>query len=751
MINYPYANLFNKDICKKEWIIIVDGVGALTNAELDSDSIELQESLCSDPDLIYGKCESSILKFTVHEVAPELIGKKLTVSMVLDNHTSDPFSVGTYYVVSDEPTLDHDVRKITAYDALGIVLNIDYSDWYKALSLPMTLKQFRDAFFNHVGITQESTTLIMDNLQVERTIDPGRLSGKDILQAICEINARFGHIGRDNKFRYIKLETIGGAGLYPSDTLYPANDLYPQSSPDEIVDIHKYMNCDYQDYLTSKITKLQIRQEEDDIGAIYGTGNNTYIIEGNFLVYGKSASTLASIAQAVYNEIKDVQYYPINLNKIGDLCSEVGDSLMIVTQDKIIRSYVLTRTFKGIQVLNDNYISKGLEKRDNNVNSVNSDIIQLKGKANLLTRTIEETQSTIIDVERGLQSQITQNAESITAEVTRATGAEGTLSSRITQNATAITAKVDAEYSGSFSWELKSTGFKLKSGSSTVFNCDSTGIEISGKITAKSGYIGNGSSGFTIGNTSIYNGTNSMSSAANGIYLGTDGINLAGNFKVTSAGSMTAKSGYIGNGSSGFTIGNTSIYNGKSSLTASGSGVYIGTDGIAVGNAGFMVTKEGAISIGISASSTNALDIWGSINFKSTGSLIKQGGNELMGYASSGVTFPVAGGYTYSSAYGIYMSAGRLCVHDSWCIRNGSFTATSSKDIIYLSGGTLYVTGAGNVRLGQASGKVGFFGTSPIAKKTVSNATYTSSTTAKTVGDDLNALKTALRDYGLIG
>ena len=91
--------------------------------------------------------------------------------------------------------------------------------------------------------------------------------------------------------------------------------------------------------------------------------------------------------------------------------------------------------------------------------------MQLKGKSNTLERSIEETKSTIVDVEKGLQSQITQtateirsevknttdglssritqNASSITAEVNRATSAEGTLSSKISQTADSITVEVN--------------------------------------------------------------------------------------------------------------------------------------------------------------------------------------------------------------------------------------------------------------------------------------------------------------------
>ena len=39
------------------------------------------------------------------------------------------------------------------------------------------------------------------------------------------------------------------------------------------------------------IEAVQLRQEEDDIGAIYGKGN-CLVIEGNFLLYGKGDEEL---------------------------------------------------------------------------------------------------------------------------------------------------------------------------------------------------------------------------------------------------------------------------------------------------------------------------------------------------------------------------------------------------------------------------------------------------------------------------
>lgn len=125
------------------------------------------------------------------------------------------------------------------------------------------------------------------------------------------------------------------------------------------------------------------------------------------------------------------------------------------------------------------------------------------------------------------QAQIRINHDSIVSEVSRATAAEGTLRSSISQNATAINAKVSQTggNNSSFGWSLTSSAFDLYSGGTRVFRCTSSGVEINGKITAKSGYIGDGASGFTIGSKFIRNGMTSLSDTShNGIYIGTDGI-----------------------------------------------------------------------------------------------------------------------------------------------------------------------------------------------------------------------------------
>lgn len=467
-----YGGQFLKDSVDKQLSIVTDdGQIHITNNELHQEQFELTESLCSESELTFGSCEAGMVKFTVSNIFSGLKDKWITIQMVLAGNTANPFQIGRYKVYSDTPEADRTKRDIVAYDALYDVINADVAEWYNTL-LPekdgtTTMKAFRDSFFKHFGIEQAGVQLVNDDMKVEKTVEPEELSGATVLNCICEINGCFGHIGRDGKFYYIYLEQEI-QGLYPRNNLYPADDLYPREPKSTRIGKNLYISAQYEDFLVKTIDKLQIRKEEDDIGVIVGSGTNAYVIQDNFLVYGKGSEELTGIANNIYGKIRGIIYRPFSADCKGNPCIEVGDAVRLPTRYEIIESYVLKRTLKGIQALRDNYEATGEEYRSTQVNSVHKSIIQLKGKTNVLTRTIEETNSKITDVESGLSSEIKQTAtdiraevkntadglssgieqtaESITSEVKRAKQSEEELSSKITQTAESITSEVDKKY-----------------------------------------------------------------------------------------------------------------------------------------------------------------------------------------------------------------------------------------------------------------------------------------------------------------
>lgn len=394
MISYVNNDLFKKSGTKKELIIAYDG-GEIRNNTIYSEQFELKEKICAADNLVFGKCESSELKFKIANTVDTLKDKSINVSMILDGLTNSPFVIGKYKVYSDTVSGNRNYRNIIAYDDMYYILNADITSWYETIGFPVTLKQFRDSLFSFLGVVQEEIALINDDILLEKTIEAVSLKGKDIIPYICELNGVFGHIGRDGLFKYISLS----------------------KNVNETVSMDDYSSASYDDFETSPITGVQIRQEDGDIGVSVGTDENKYIVQGNVLVYGKDIDELTDIAQKIFEKIAAVIYVPFNVVKIGNPCMEVGDRVLISVRDKDIESYILERKLYGIQSLRDEYEARGKEKVEDLDISLDEEIKQLKGKSNVLTRTIEETKSEVSNLEESTSSMVQQTSSELNASI----------------------------------------------------------------------------------------------------------------------------------------------------------------------------------------------------------------------------------------------------------------------------------------------------------------------------------------------
>ncbi len=453
MINYQYANLFAEDSTSKQVTIEYEDT-LITNDDLFNQEITLEESLCSSKELRFGACEASILKFKVANIVAPMSSKWINVKMVLNNHADAPFTIGRYKVAKDTVTADRRWRNITAYDALYDIIKMDVSAWYNTVfpsnDALITMEMFRNSFMFLFGLDQvlPAEGLVNDTMLIAKTISPEELSGGTVIRSICELNGCFGHIGRDGKFHYITLER-NIQGLYPRKNLYPSKQLFPKTPKTFASGAKKsYISDKYEDYLVKTIDKLQIRQEENDIGIIINeAGANAYIIEDNFLVYGKSSDELEQIARNIFKVITKLVYRPFSAEVKGNPCFEVGDPVRISTQNKLVESYVLERTLTGIQALRDNFAAKGQEYQSKDVNSTHRAIIQLKGKTNIITRTVEENRREMLDIEAGLSFTIAETAKGLQADIAaeriRATGEEEKLSTSLTLTAEGLEAEIE--------------------------------------------------------------------------------------------------------------------------------------------------------------------------------------------------------------------------------------------------------------------------------------------------------------------
>jgi hypothetical protein len=446
VIDYIHKDLYWQDSIDKQLKIELENGTILDNSMIYSEEFELEESICSEDELRFGACEASCVKFRIFAIPNRLVGQKITISEVLGGQADSPMQIGKYKIASAKPTADRDFIDIVAYDSMYDIIHADVAAWYnnqfKANTTTTTdedgnettvvtystttLKKFRDSLFLHFGIDQVDVTLPNDGMVVSKTIEivPNEdgtigetLSGSTVIEAICELNGCFGHINRDGKFEYVTLQTIAKE-LFPADDLFPKNDLYPASDNTGVVIYNwQYEATEYEDFDVQPITQVQIIQEDNDIGMTVGTDGNKYVVNSNFLTYSLSDAELETVGTNILSVIEKAKYTPIKANVIGNPCVTVGDIIKIVTNSAILYSYVINRTLKGCQSLTDEFESNGEEYRSVDVNSTSGQIKKLQGRSNVLERSIDETRSTIANVEKGLKSEIKQTAESITSIV----------------------------------------------------------------------------------------------------------------------------------------------------------------------------------------------------------------------------------------------------------------------------------------------------------------------------------------------
>lgn len=439
MINSSLKEKYWDSATDKQMVISVVGTNQkIDNSMLEIGTFALEESLCSESELKFGACEANCVKFTARNTAGNIIGKTISIEETIDGDSQNPMPYGVFKVTSDVPTADRTKRQITAYDAMYDIINADVKSWYAGLSFPMTLKQFRDSFFAHLGIAQVETSLVNDSMTVNKTIvatqtddssavtEESAISGKTVVTAICEINGCFGNINRDGKFEYVFLKAITSA-LYPAEDLFPSDNLFPSDANTESMTGH-YITFDYEDFQSKAITQLEIKTSEDNAGAIVGTAGNNYSITGNFLVSDKTGAELEQIANNLLPIMKQAAYTPIkSCTCVGNPCLTLGEPIRFNTTREIVETYLLQRTLTGVQSKRDSISAQGTQTHSAKVNSIRDTIESVERRTGKLERNADHLQSTYEDLEEQTNTKFEQTTKSIVAEVNRAQKAEGQL------------------------------------------------------------------------------------------------------------------------------------------------------------------------------------------------------------------------------------------------------------------------------------------------------------------------------------
>ncbi|MEA5059385.1 MAG: tail fiber domain-containing protein [Candidatus Pelethousia sp.] len=326
----------------------------------------------------------------------ELKGAEIELKQVIGE---EEVPIGVFIV--DECTREADTWfiKIVAYDRL-YWFRQDVAAWYNGLTFPMLLQAFRESLCAYIGIPYEHDFLANDAMPLlEKTIEPASITGATVLSAICELNAAWPQIAPDGTLRWAQL------GTESCETF--DYEVYEQTYRPESTRA---------DYESKGINAVVIREAEDDIGGHYPETlqDNPYIIQDNFLCYGRSTEDLSIRAQNIYNRIANKPYKPHGTIVDGRPYLQCGDKITVRTQKGTFDTYILKRTLKGEASLVDSLEAQGTQKQTQDYD-VSQQIIQLRSKTNKLIRTVDETASEVAKKVGNdeIISRINQTAEEI--------------------------------------------------------------------------------------------------------------------------------------------------------------------------------------------------------------------------------------------------------------------------------------------------------------------------------------------------
>lgn len=186
----------------KIYVIGTDTV--LSNDEIVSESFILTEILSDKEQITYGLCNSSKIEFTTIGDNYITEGSILKITILIGSDITE-LPLGTYIVDSVEKQTNKNLKNIIAYDRLYNIDNTDMLYFYEKTIFPLTLKQLRDNFFNYVGINCDDITLLNDSLTVNEYNDFRKLSAREFLTQICELNAVFGKMSRYDTFKFLDI------------------------------------------------------------------------------------------------------------------------------------------------------------------------------------------------------------------------------------------------------------------------------------------------------------------------------------------------------------------------------------------------------------------------------------------------------------------------------------------------------------------------------------------------------------------
>lgn len=398
-VNTIVKSAYQNDEYLGDFIITIDGESATyTSADIKAGTLEIIESLCSGGSINFNAVEKEQLKATfgnLTQTKEELLGKKITVVQTVGG-VSVPLGV---FTIDDSQNDGDYFIKIVAYDNM-VKFEKDVAVWWNQLvPFPITVRNLMISLFDHLELQYTlPDTFTNSNLLINRDTEFGNVTGSQMIGWIQETIGAFVKPDRYGRMRLVQLPSTSGwqtatpAVAYKTDAINRTTLLLS--------------DMEIADYEVEPITGVKIRDMEDDVGVMYGSTDNVYIIQGNPFFSNLETTTGVPIAQAIFNKIRYLYYRPFRGTVKGLPYIECGDVVAVETlQGKYAIAPLLYRKLYSGGLYRDNIEVSGTEKHENVV-TIQSSLKALNKTTHTVINTLETFQTTITTIGQNLDNAV---------------------------------------------------------------------------------------------------------------------------------------------------------------------------------------------------------------------------------------------------------------------------------------------------------------------------------------------------------
>ena len=373
----------------KTRIVLPDGTELFSGSGTENaiQSVVITQCVNAAEELTLGSCCANMVEvklLTPKGAFTVAAGDELTVYRVAEDGTQ--YKVGLFTAEKPVRATANSMR-ITAYDRVTR-LDRDMTQWLAGLDAwPYNLYDLASMVCRECGLVLENSQIPNGEYPVRRFSGDG-ITGRQLMQWIGQIAGRFCRATADGgiEFAWYTPVTTHNVGITPydgnsvsctdghmviasaaikvtdegPDRLAVDSELITVTDdgegnvtlslpPDEKTIMYYQNGLSFEDYDVSAIRKVQLRQNQEDVGTVYPDGItepvNTYSITGNPMLTSSAADALLAVAQNLYEHLRGVTYTPCKVSIPANMIICPGHTVQITDRNgKTITAYVMKKT-----------------------------------------------------------------------------------------------------------------------------------------------------------------------------------------------------------------------------------------------------------------------------------------------------------------------------------------------------------------------------------------------------------------------